>query len=74
MVHQETDRYPIGRFVRCTRPLDAAERAVLIDTVARTPAEIRQLVEHLTEASSRRRIATGDGPFARSFIMCPTAI
>jgi DinB family protein len=43
----EQDRYPIGRFQRCARPLGAAARAVLIDQIERAPAAIRSLVTAL---------------------------
>ena len=45
----ENDRYPIGRFERLRGPLDAAARTALIDTIERTPATIRSLVERLDE-------------------------
>jgi hypothetical protein len=51
----EHDRYPIGRFQRCARPLDRAERSPLIDDIERAPSEIRALVEHLTDAQLERR-------------------
>ena len=43
------DRYPIGRFERCTGPLDPNTRAALIDVIADTPRTIRGLVEGLTD-------------------------
>ena len=49
MAALENDRYPIGRFERLRGPLDAAARAGLIDTIDKTPATIRSLVERLDE-------------------------
>src|SRR6476660_7166174 len=46
----EHERYPIGRFQRCTGPLDRAKRSSLIDDIERAPADIRALVEPLTDA------------------------
>jgi len=51
----ERARYPIGRFQRCPGPLDRPQRARLIDEIARTPSEIRSLVEPLTEAQLETR-------------------
>lgn len=45
----ENDRYPVGRFERLRGPLDAAARAGLIDTIEKTPAAIRSLVERLDD-------------------------
>jgi hypothetical protein len=50
MTDLESDRYPIGQFERCKEPPDAHARAALVDAIARTPADIRRLVERLTEA------------------------
>lgn len=49
MAALENDRYPIGRFERLRGPLDAAARARLIDTIEKTPATIRSLVERLDD-------------------------
>jgi hypothetical protein len=46
----EHDRYPIGRFQRCTHPLTRQQRATLIDDIERAPASIRALVEPLDAA------------------------
>src|SRR5262245_58752644 len=43
-------RYPIGRFTFPSSPLDAKARAACIDSIARTPAEMRGLVSGLAEA------------------------
>jgi len=43
------DRYPIGRFQRILRPLEASERAAFISEIEQTPATIRSLVQSLTE-------------------------
>ena len=49
MTDLEHERYPIGRFERCPHPLNAAQRAPLIDDIERAPARIRELVEPLTD-------------------------
>jgi uncharacterized damage-inducible protein DinB len=46
----ERERYPIGRFERSSTPLDGPGCSAAIDTIARAPAEIRQLVKNLTDA------------------------
>ena len=51
----ESDRYPIGRFQRCGGPLDREQRARLIDDIERAPAEIRGLVERLSDAQLAQR-------------------
>jgi hypothetical protein len=50
MADLEHLRYPIGRFARCTEPLDAARRTALIDSIEEAPAIIRSLVQPLTDA------------------------
>lgn len=49
MAALDNDRYPIGRFEPLREPLDAAARARLIDTIEKTPATIRSLVERLDD-------------------------
>src|SRR5262245_27268390 len=51
----EHDRYPIGRFQRCDGPLDQQQRAPRIDDIERAPADIRALVEPLTDAQLAKR-------------------
>lgn len=46
MTDLDTERYPVGRLVTHP-PADAAERARLIDAIARLPSEIRALVTGL---------------------------
>ena len=46
----ETLRYPVGRFERITRPLDASERASYIGVLADAPTTFRSLVSGLTDA------------------------
>lgn len=43
-------RYPVGRYVRPTAPLDAATRAEYIKELERLPAVMRSLVGNLTDA------------------------
>jgi hypothetical protein len=50
MTDLEHDRYPIGRFQRCTHPLTREQRANFIDDIERAPARIRALVEPLNDA------------------------
>lgn len=42
-------RYPIGRFIMPTRPLNEAERAIAIDTIAEAPTYFRAVVSGLTD-------------------------
>jgi DinB family protein len=49
MAALEQDRYPIGRFERCKKPPHAAEREILIDQIERAPAQLRTLVEGLSD-------------------------
>src|SRR5437660_1681683 len=49
MTSNERDRYPIGRFERCTAPLGASDRARLIEDIERAPAAVRGLVECLSD-------------------------
>jgi len=51
----EHQQYPIGRFQRCPGPLGSAERSKLIDDIERAPAEIRALVEPLSDAQLELR-------------------
>ena len=46
----EALKYPVGPMPRQSSPLEARERAALIDVIERTPARIRTLVRGLTEA------------------------
>ncbi len=50
MTDLEQLRYPVGRFQRLTDPLDAAARALLIDTIERTPATYGSLTKGKTDA------------------------
>ena len=43
-------KYPIGEFTFPSSPLDAHARAACIDTIARTPAAMREAVAGLTDA------------------------
>jgi hypothetical protein len=43
-------RYPVGRFERRSNPLSRDASAEFIQVIARTPATIRSLVEHLSES------------------------
>jgi len=43
-------RYPTGRFHRPRAPLTDAQRSEMIDTIARTPAELRSAVRGLSDA------------------------
>jgi hypothetical protein len=49
MTDLEQLRYPVGRFERLKGPLDAAARAVLIDTIERTPATFLSLTKGRTD-------------------------
>jgi uncharacterized damage-inducible protein DinB len=46
---EDSLRYPTGRFHRPKRPLENAERRQMIDTIARTPAEIRAGIRGLSD-------------------------
>ena len=46
----ESLRYPVGRIPRRATPLDAGERASLIDVIEKAPARFRSLVAGLTDA------------------------
>src|SRR5262245_5147283 len=52
-------RYPIGRFTFPPSPLDAEARAACIDSIARTPAAMRELVSGLAEAELDRPYRPG---------------
>ncbi len=52
-------RYPIGRFEATPTPLDAAQRARLIDEVARAPGDLRSAVEGLTDEQLDTRYRPG---------------
>jgi uncharacterized damage-inducible protein DinB len=43
-------RYPTGRFHRPGRPLESGERRQMIDSIARTPADIRAAIRGLSDA------------------------
>jgi DinB family protein len=45
----EQERYPIGRFQRCEKPPQTAEREMLIDQIERAPAQLRRLVEGVSD-------------------------
>ena len=45
----ESLRYPTGRFHRPSRPLENAERRKMIDSIARTPSDIRGAVDGLSD-------------------------
>ena len=47
---EDSLRYPTGRFQRPKRPLETAERRQMIDTIARTPDDIRAAVRGLSES------------------------
>jgi len=66
-------RYPIGKFAMPPE-ITPARRRQAIDEIAATPAKLRAAVNGLTERNSTRPIAKADGPFARWFTTCPTAI
>ena len=59
MTDLEHERYPIGRFQRSARALDAAERTTLIDEIESAPGNIRALVERLTDAELDTRYREG---------------
>jgi hypothetical protein len=46
----ETLKYPVGRLPRHPAPLDARERAALIQVIEQAPARFRSLVKGLTDA------------------------
>src|SRR3954466_13344288 len=43
-------RYPVGRFERPTTSLTPAQRAAMIDTIAKAPAQMRAAVRGLSDA------------------------
>src|SRR5689334_12907048 len=43
-------RYPTGRFQRPKRALESAERRQMIDTIARTPDDVRAAVRGLSDS------------------------
>jgi uncharacterized damage-inducible protein DinB len=45
----ESVRYPTGRFKRPTRVLEQSERRQMIDTIARTPSNLRAAVRGLSD-------------------------
>lgn len=55
MTDLEQDRYPIGRFQRCTGPLERHQRTSFLDDIERAPSEIRSLVAPLTETQLETR-------------------
>jgi hypothetical protein len=59
MVDLEKARYPVGRFERCTEPLDAGARAALVDVIEQAPRIIRRLVERLTDTQIETRYRDG---------------
>src|SRR5689334_21596922 len=46
---EESLRYPTGRFHRPKRPLESTERRQMIDTITRTPADIRAAIRGLSD-------------------------
>lgn len=55
MTDLERRRYPVGREPAETAPLDAAQRAALIDVLEQTPAALRALVDGLADAQLETR-------------------
>ena len=50
MTELDSLRYPVGRFERLTKPLDAAARRIHVKTIEDTPARFRSLVSGLSDA------------------------
>src|ERR1700748_1604008 len=50
MSHEDSLRYPTGRFERPTRALHDSERQQMIDVIARTPSDIRSAVRGLSNS------------------------
>ena len=50
MSTDESLRYPTGRFQRPTRTLENAQRREMIETIARTPGEIRAAIRGLSDS------------------------
>jgi len=50
MTELDSLRYPVGRFERLTKPLDAAARRIHMKTIEDTPARFRSLVSGLSDA------------------------
>jgi uncharacterized damage-inducible protein DinB len=55
----DQQRYPVGRFERCTGSLSAPTRAGLIGDIEEAPSIIRGLVERLTDAELEARYRDG---------------
>ncbi|MGH9394549.1 MAG: YfiT family bacillithiol transferase [Terriglobales bacterium] len=59
MSSEEQARYPIGRFQRNPAPLQAEGRGKLIASLAGLPADLRTIIESLSEAQLEQRYRPG---------------